>query len=371
MKSILGLIIGLGFFIVLIGFLLYPEEGEIQFKKNQIYQIVREKFLDNSGRIKAEGNGMGRTTSESQSYGLLMAVSHDNKADFDKIWGWTKNNLQTRGDHLFSWLWENGGIRDTHSATDADQDIALALLLAARQWGDSSYDAEARNIMRDIWDKETKEINGKRYLAAGDWGPSEGTGLVVNPSYLSPYIYKIFAQRDPDHEWENLIESSYELWQKCSSQAGMQRDWCKIDNEGKIDSNFTQFGNADPSIYSFDAIRTPYRIALDYKTFSDPRAKNFLFSNHLFALDLGRTNKIYAVYDSKGRPLVDYDSLAHYGAQIGNFSATDRFVSSRIFREKILPTNIEAISFYDISWIWFGLNLYSEDFPQQLKNLLL
>ena len=54
-------------------------------------------------------------------------------------------NLQVRGDGLFASLWGGGGVQDHNTATDADSDIALALLFAARHFGDSRATAPPRS----------------------------------------------------------------------------------------------------------------------------------------------------------------------------------------------------------------------------------
>src|SRR5207247_11293939 len=69
------------------------------------------------------------TTSEGQSYAMLRAVYIDDRPTFDRVWSWTKGNLQVRGDGLFSWHWGDrgdgtSGVLDANSATDADEDIA-------------------------------------------------------------------------------------------------------------------------------------------------------------------------------------------------------------------------------------------------------
>jgi endo-1,4-beta-D-glucanase Y len=88
----------------------------------------------------------GRGNSEAQSYGMLQAYMMDDKRTFRNIWVWTKQNLQREEDKLFSWDFDLKGsfwtypakkaiIKDVNSATDADEDIALALLLAGRDGG--------------------------------------------------------------------------------------------------------------------------------------------------------------------------------------------------------------------------------------------
>ena len=81
------------------------------------------------------------TTSEGQSYTMMRAVWQSDRATFDKSWEWTQEQLQ-REDNLFAWKWglkpdgtygiltDQGG---QNTASDADSDIAVALLMAANK----------------------------------------------------------------------------------------------------------------------------------------------------------------------------------------------------------------------------------------------
>src|SRR5919199_3538556 len=110
------------------------------------YHYVRD------GRVVALDEG-GITTSEGQSYAMLRAVWSDDPWTFERVWNWTRDTLQVRGDHLFAWKWKDR-VLDRHSAADADTDIALALILASRRFSRPGYLDAARAILSDIWQKE-------------------------------------------------------------------------------------------------------------------------------------------------------------------------------------------------------------------------
>ena len=57
-----------------------------------------------------------------------------------------------RGDRLLAWKWKDR-VLDRNAATDADQDAALALVLAWRRFGEPRYLDEARGLLRDVWEK--------------------------------------------------------------------------------------------------------------------------------------------------------------------------------------------------------------------------
>jgi hypothetical protein len=96
----------------------------------------KQGFISGDGRVSDPTRG-GVTTSEGDA--LLRAVWMSDRSGFDAVWGWTRANLQVRGDGLFASLWGGGAVQDHNSASDADSDIALALLFAAHRFADSAY----------------------------------------------------------------------------------------------------------------------------------------------------------------------------------------------------------------------------------------
>ncbi len=113
----------------------------------------------------------------------------------------------------------HGGVLDSSSATDADQDIALALILAHKKWGADRFMELARYIVNDIWSFETREVEGQRYVVAGDWAGMK-KDVIINPSYLAPYACRMFAEQDTSHKWTIIVSTSYDLIYRCSDRQG-------------------------------------------------------------------------------------------------------------------------------------------------------
>src|SRR5262249_36018483 len=94
------------------------------------------------GQYRGEGSSSGPyTVSEAHGYGMLITVimaGHDPKARdiFDGMYAYYAAHGSTNNKTLMAWAQDeqcaNTGGAD--SATDADLDIAYALLLADRQW---------------------------------------------------------------------------------------------------------------------------------------------------------------------------------------------------------------------------------------------
>ena len=142
----------------------------------------RQHFISPDGRVVLTEQGDG-TISEAQAYALLRALWAGDEETFARVVTWTRANLsreREKGDHLLAWQWGkkpdgSWGVLDWNSASDADLDYALALLLASRQgWrppsGSPDYLAQARLVAQDILDKEVVEVPGVGlYLAPGNW----------------------------------------------------------------------------------------------------------------------------------------------------------------------------------------------------------
>ena len=350
--------------------MLFIFDGISRNAKLESYQSVRrEELLIQEILHKMKNNHMvqgraialdGTTSSESQSYALLMAVFSNDKKLFDETWFWTREHLQIRADHLFAWRWSNGKIDDSNSATDADQDIALALYLASVRWNVPEYEVESREIVEDIWAFDTKLFLGKRYVIGGAEGFASAKDIVMNPSYFSPYAYRIFSKIDKRHNWLSLVDSSYEILNRCVASSGLFPDWCKLDSSGKIIRKFT-LGEKRADLDSYDAMRVPYRLALDYVLFKEPRAKILLEKNKIFAEELLEKDKISAAYELNGEASGDDENYARYGAELARSLSLDSEMMVDILDKKIRKINLATRdNTYELSWIYFGLHAYTK-----------
>ena len=202
------------------------------------------------------------TTSEGQSYAMLRAVWSNDRETFDQVWKWTKDHLRVRGDHLFAWKWKDEVI-DYHSATDADTDIAMALLLASRRFEAPDYEREALEVIRDIWDHEILPAGNAFYPTAGDWTRGEPIA-VVHIGYLAPYAYQEFAKVDAEHPWPRVVDTSYAILNWLFFDAGLELPPEKI----YVDARTGHIALADPktgevSEFGYDAFPIYWRLALD------------------------------------------------------------------------------------------------------------
>lgn len=321
------------------------------------------------------------TTSEGQSYSMLRATWQGDKSTFDSLWTWTKSNLQHKDDHLFSWLFGKkpdgsyGVLTDRGgdvSASDADGDIALSLVFAYAQWGDKQYLTDARAIIKDIWDKEVVEIKGNFYLVSNNLEKQNQSDVLVNPSYFSPASYRIFLLVDPTTPWVELAADTYDLIENSIQSpiggdgSGLPPDWVRV---SRTDASLSVPQNLTTN-FGFDAMRAPWRIALDYQWFGTPRAKEILSKIQLDQV-WQEQKKLVTTYTHNREPLNNTEAVAMYGATLGYFEVEDAHAAEEIYRTKMIPLYNPAkgwsppLSYYDDNWAWFGVSLYNH----ALKNL--
>lgn len=360
-------------------------------KKNMLQALwyqYKDNYLEPVSLRSLDKQRDNITTSEGQSYTMLRSVWMDDKDTFDTVWQWSKDNLERKEDHLMSWLFgkdTNGAYRvlsdqgGYNTATDADSDMALSLLFASKRWGDQTYFGDAIVMIRDIWNKEVITINGKPYLLANNVEKTENKSTaIVNPSYFSPYAYKIFATVDPTHDWLGLASTSYDILNKSmgmnldkSSTNLMPPDWIVIDKKtAAVEAPPAQTGLS--TNWSYDAMRTPWRIALDYIWFGDERAKATLDRMSFLKTEWEKNNALAISYMHDGTVVSATQAPAIYGGAIGYFIVADPRDAQELYATKLealYDTNRSSWarpqSYYDENWAWFGMALYANE----LKNL--
>lgn len=330
------------------------------------------------------------TTSEGQSYAMLRAVWLGDKETFDNVWKWTKDNLRREDNQLFSWLFgrlpdgtygiltDQGGY---NTATDGDVDIALALIFASSRWNQEEYLGDARVIIDAIWEHEVVMVQGKPYLAANNLEKDAPTTMVLNPSYFAPYAYRIFAKIDPDHPWMDLVDTSYDVINRSldsnldkGSSARIPPDWVFMNK--KTGELVPPQGNNLTTNTSFDALRTPWRLALDWKWFNEPRAETTLAKMKFFSEEWNDNSLLYTSYSHDGEAVMKNQTAAFYGGTIGYFIVADPETAEMIYRNKLQilfnpDTNTWKVKlgYYDDNWVWFGIALYNDLLPNLAEQI--
>ena len=334
------------------------------------------RFIQHDGRV-IDYRAHSLSTSEGQAYAMLRAVWMKDRPTFDRTYTWAVNNLNagSRTDHLWAWKWgqdTNGQwhVLDRAFATDADQDAALALVLASVVWKEPRYLAQARAALADLWSLATIPLNGRRFLLAGD-SLCQGSLCRMNPSYYAPYAYRIFQKFDSSHNWGELVDSSYLVLNSVSrlTSTHLPPDWAQLNTQtGAI----TLLSPAD-SVFSYDAFRTCWRVDLDRDLNRDPRAADYLkFSLSWFASEWNQHGSMAAVVSSNGKPEVEYQSYEMLAGVMPAMRLVDATAAAGIERKlaSIYDRGIwgEKDSYYLQNWAWFGTALY-QGYLGPLRNL--
>jgi endo-1,4-beta-D-glucanase Y len=197
-------------------------------------------------RVQDPNNG-NQTTSEGMAYGMLITVYMASRDHFDKLWAYAQAHMSSG---LMSWHVDaSGNTLDPHSASDADEDMAWALVMADKQW--PGYLVAAQALIGNI---KSQDISASNNVKDGDYMSNSS-----HPDYAAPNYYKGFGGVSGDMGWDAVTSAEY------AQLSGAQNA-----STGLIPDAIG--GNT----FGFDACRAPWRVGLDYCWNGSPSAKTFL-----------------------------------------------------------------------------------------------
>jgi endo-1,4-beta-D-glucanase Y/4-amino-4-deoxy-L-arabinose transferase-like glycosyltransferase len=335
---------------------------------------ITARFARDGAYADAEGD----VTSEAQSYAMLRAAWLGDRAAFDAAWAWTQAEL-INPQGLPGWRWRDGALHDANSAADADTDMALALLMAGRRWGDQALLDAGRSMARAIWAHDVAIVAGRPYMSAGSWAPA-GEVVAINPSYLAPYAYRVFAAADPEHDWLALVDTSYELLFAASGDplgaarsAGLPPDWVGLNRATGAIEPVALAADADLTRYAYDAPRTFWRAALDARWSSDGRATALLQQAGFLRDEVARKGAVGAIYAHDGTILEPAPSSVASAGALAALLELDPAAAHGLYAGQILgglqrdadgalawgrPDDL-----YAQDWAWFATALYADALP--------
>ncbi|MBN2441467.1 MAG: hypothetical protein JXJ04_08970 [Spirochaetales bacterium] len=255
------------------------------------------------------GSIIDSTVSEGIGYGMILAVYMDDRNLFDNLWKYEQLFLNNNG--LMNWEIHPDGnsVIGTGAATDGDEDMAWALVMAHRKWGGSgtlndTYLHFAVDLINRIYQYEfIHSGEHKNMLLPGD---SWGTPDITNISYFAPAYYRVFGQvTGKVDEWNAIIDTNYIVLNNSLNAANGN------ENNGLVPawSNFAgmpvEAYSGAPLHFQNDSTRTPFRIGQDYCYNGDPRAKAYLSKITSFYRSVGISN-IVDGYNLDGTPHPDF-----------------------------------------------------------------
>ena len=337
-------------------------------------------------RPKEPGLDANSTVSEGIGYGMLIAVYMDDQTLFDDLWQYEQTQIDGRYG-LMNWYIkaDGSGPADNPSgvgpATDADEDMAYALIMADKQWGgkgklSKNYLDFAKAQMSAVWNNE---IYNFIYLRAGPWADSSN----LNISYFAPSYYKVFATIDktPTSDWTKVTDTMYTVLNASltngNTNNGLVPAWC--DSGGKPNGGaYGPTGGPSPTNYQYDSCRTPFRVGLDWCLNGDTRAQTYVAkTSGFFSGTVGGATKIVDGYKLDGTPQPQYQTGANALVQSAAFvgpagvgamsSPTYQTFVNDAYGVLVTGKAVVGGTYYDDSWMVMSLLAMTANFLDYTK----
>jgi len=296
---------------------LMPTNKNSQDAKNN-YDIWKANFVEacSNERYRVKFDNSWETVSEGIGYGMLLSVYMADKTLFDGLWLYYKDNVN--GNKVMNWK-INGcsGTIGQNGATDAELDAAIALIVADYQWGSTgniNYKSDATALISAI---KNYEIEANTFVLKP--GDQFGGSQITNPSYFSPAYYRVFGTFTNDGTfWNAVAAKSYTIINNNLIQnnavGGLVSDWCEA--SGAYSSQAGGYNNGGKT-YTYDAARTPWRIAVDYLWYGNADAKAYTKKSSDFVrVNLGGSSNIKDGYNQNGTAIGQW----HNGTFVGAFA---------------------------------------------------
>jgi oligosaccharide reducing-end xylanase len=226
---------------------------------------------------------------EGMSYGMMIAVQLDKKAEFDAIWNWAKTYMyisdpKAPSYEYFAWSCKYDGTHNSEGAApDGEEYFSMALLFASNRWGDGKgiydYHAEADKLLSAMVHRpvisasaQRGSHNQNRQHTVGPmvnldppmilFVPEISPEMFTDPSYHLPSFYELWARWGPKEDrafWARAAETSRAFFVKTTNvKTGLAPVYANFD--GTPHKN--RFVQSDE--FGYDAWRTASNWAVDW-----------------------------------------------------------------------------------------------------------
>lgn len=228
------------------------------------------------------------TVSEGVGYGMLIALFQEDWELFHGIYLYAWGNVErdiggSGGSYLLQWILDSfTEYIDKSAATDADLDIATALILAHYKLKTMNselsnlYLQHAKNVVNSVWDRLVEGKCSQNYLVcAGSSAMWYKEPVTFNLSYFAPVAFRLFAMIDPSHDWNAVLNANYAYMKLAQSKSvGLPPDWSDASGAAVLAPNGSS--KATYNTYGKESLRASWRIAWDYHWFGSEDAKEVL-----------------------------------------------------------------------------------------------
>lgn len=256
--------------------------------------------------------------SEGMSYGMMIAVQMNRRAEFDALWNWARTYMYHADPahpayRFFSWSMQIDGTPNSESpAPDGEEYWAMALYFASARWGDGhgiyAYRALAdslvaamknRGVITGAWTSRPtrSETDGAEFNVAQRmvrFTPDMRHVDHTDPSYHLPAFYELWARWGPAEDrafWREAARTSRDFLERATHPVtGLAPEYAHFDGTPVTTSTNPRSGTFGP-----DAWRTAANWSVDWAWWgADPRER-------------ARSDRIQAFFEHEG--------LATYGNQ--------------------------------------------------------
>ena len=264
------------------------------------------------------------TVSEGAGYGMLLSVvmaGHDSGAKelFDGLFKVVRSYPAYGLGEPALMEWKISGNCGSGgggwNAMDGDLDIAMALLMADKQWGSDG----AVNYRKE----GLATIDAMKRRNFGPDGTSRG-GPVAHVSRTSDYMlthFRAFKRATNDPFWDLAVDRSLSLLATVQARfapaTGLIPDMLIYTDTANPRPDTLQIADGSPNAgdYWWNACRMPWRLASDYVTSGDERSKAVAgkLMDFLQRASGGAPNRIQSGYKLDGTGLSSYASASFIG----------------------------------------------------------
>lgn len=229
---------------------------------------------------------------EGLSYGMIIAVELDRKAEFDALWNWSKTFLYHADPAhpsfgFFSWqAWTNGQTISEFVAPDGESYYVMALYFAAHRWsnhtGIYNYQRQADELLSNMVHRavisgnlsmQRRGSNATFNVSCGPlmnaehkmilFSPSTERPQFTDPSYHLPAFYELWARWGPSADkqvWREAAQASRDFFPRTANPVtGLAPDYANFDG-----SPVTGGWNRSATNFQYDAFRTAGNWSVDW-----------------------------------------------------------------------------------------------------------
>jgi oligosaccharide reducing-end xylanase len=267
---------------------------------------------------------------EGVSYGMMITVQLNKKAEFDAIWNWVKTYMyisdpKAPSYQFFAWSCKTDGTHNSEGAApDGESYFAMALLFASNRWGDGKgiydYHTEAEKLLKAMVHRPVISAPGKYGLhSVGPmmnpdppmilFVPDVSPQPFTDPSYHLPAFYELWARWGPEEDrvfWMRAAETSRAFFVKTTNpETGLASSYANFDGTPHT-NRFPQSGE-----FGYDAWRTASNWAVDWSWWHKASAEQELSDRIQKFFAAQGIDKYGPVYTLDGKDMGATAGLTH------------------------------------------------------------